>query len=345
MAGLLWERQIEKILLEENRERVPGWECFFLHDDMWREVIRPDGQTYSAQNLRGSSVLLYCRGSLRECAHRGASIRRMVVDVHVDAVVSRAMTDTTLCLYFLCIETQATWLRVDKMTPHQCWNVCDWDTTEKDKTSEAQLSLPTCTQRKPGKPNLPTVAITLFEKRYTSSFQPSEPFTTQLLERFTKRLHGAICSGPKRPSFSRSLCAFRLRRGTLLPGQASPASPEDTASADAVVTLCSAIPRGRASPTAFATVASSWQVVSSAPGQEDPASPEDLRLQVLSWYCTVRSQEAELHQQALRRLQRRCWSCLLLRATKTPLHLLRSLRPQEAELQQQNLRLLPLRQC
>ena len=27
------------------------------------------------------------------------------------------------------------------MTPHQCWNVCGWKTTEKDQPNEAQLSL------------------------------------------------------------------------------------------------------------------------------------------------------------------------------------------------------------
>ena len=37
---------------------------------------------------------------------------------------------------------------VSTMTPHQCWNVCDWKTTERDQPSEAQLSLPTCTHRK-----------------------------------------------------------------------------------------------------------------------------------------------------------------------------------------------------
>ena len=43
------------------------------------------------------------------------------------------------------------WLRIDKVTPHQFWNVCDWETTERDQPSEAPLSLPTCPQRKSGK--------------------------------------------------------------------------------------------------------------------------------------------------------------------------------------------------
>ena len=70
------------------------------------------------------------------------------------SAVDTLCTCFTVCVFF---ETQATWLRLDKVTPHQCWNVCDWKTTERDQPSEARLSLPTCTQRKSG--NLPTVAI------------------------------------------------------------------------------------------------------------------------------------------------------------------------------------------
>ena len=31
LAGLLWERQIEKILLQHGWEKVSNWECFFAH--------------------------------------------------------------------------------------------------------------------------------------------------------------------------------------------------------------------------------------------------------------------------------------------------------------------------
>ena len=31
MAGLLWERQFEKILLKHGWEKVPNWECSFVH--------------------------------------------------------------------------------------------------------------------------------------------------------------------------------------------------------------------------------------------------------------------------------------------------------------------------
>ena len=31
LAGLLWERQFEKILLKHGWEKVPIWECLFVH--------------------------------------------------------------------------------------------------------------------------------------------------------------------------------------------------------------------------------------------------------------------------------------------------------------------------
>ena len=31
LAGLLWERQFEKILLKHGWEKVSNWECLFVH--------------------------------------------------------------------------------------------------------------------------------------------------------------------------------------------------------------------------------------------------------------------------------------------------------------------------
>ena len=31
LAGLLWERQFEKILLKHVWEKIPNWECLFVH--------------------------------------------------------------------------------------------------------------------------------------------------------------------------------------------------------------------------------------------------------------------------------------------------------------------------
>ena len=31
LAGLLWEKQFEKILLKHGGEKIPNWECLFVH--------------------------------------------------------------------------------------------------------------------------------------------------------------------------------------------------------------------------------------------------------------------------------------------------------------------------
>ena len=31
LAGLFWERQFEKILLKHGWEKIPNWECLFVH--------------------------------------------------------------------------------------------------------------------------------------------------------------------------------------------------------------------------------------------------------------------------------------------------------------------------
>ena len=33
LAGLLWERQFEKILLKHGWEKIPNWECLFVHHE------------------------------------------------------------------------------------------------------------------------------------------------------------------------------------------------------------------------------------------------------------------------------------------------------------------------
>ena len=33
MAGLLWEKQFEKILLKHGWEKIPNWECLFVHSE------------------------------------------------------------------------------------------------------------------------------------------------------------------------------------------------------------------------------------------------------------------------------------------------------------------------
>ena len=108
---------------------------------------------------------------------------------------------------------------------------------------------------------------------------------------------GTVPCDPTRPSFTSRHCDCCIN-GT---GQEGPASPEDTAISDSVLVLCLAIPRGRASPAGIATA------VSTALAKKAQLHQRTLRYRIQSWYCALRSHEAELHQQALRLLYQRHW--------------------------------------
>ena len=100
---------------------------------------------------------------------------------------------------FLWFQTQATWLRIDKMTPHQCQNVCDWETTERDQPSEAQLSLPRMHTSKVRKKNHHTACGHTLSKGGEASFRPSELYTQTKRHTCEKKEHphsekGTRCS-------------------------------------------------------------------------------------------------------------------------------------------------------
>ena len=132
--------------------------------------------------------------------------------------------------------------------------------------------------------------------------------------------------------------------------QEGPFSPRDTASSDSVMALRCAIPKGRASSTVFATAEASALIVPLVLHQEGPSfNRRHCEFRILSWRCGLRHEEAGLHQQSLRLLQRWRWSCLFL-AKETQLHQKTvrfwissrhsALQFQEAEFRQQTLQLL-----
>ena len=41
LAGLLWERQFEKVFLENGWEKVPNWECSFVNRERERIILLP----------------------------------------------------------------------------------------------------------------------------------------------------------------------------------------------------------------------------------------------------------------------------------------------------------------
>ena len=121
--------------------------------------------------------------------------------------------------------------------------------------------------------------------------------------------HCALCSGPRRPSFTRGHCDFGFCRGALLCDSRRPSFTNSFGNC----CIGSVIPGGRASPTAFAFLASSGRVESSAPGQEDPASPEDSSTSdpVAVLYCAIPRARASPAQNSARSLTWRslAWSC------------------------------------
>ena len=75
-------------------------------------------------------------------------------------------------LFFLCFMTQATWLRIDKVTPHQCWNVCDWETWGKPNKRSSPLA-----HDESQDTNLPTVAFTPSKRGTHLILNLLQPFT------------------------------------------------------------------------------------------------------------------------------------------------------------------------
>ena len=53
LAGLLWERQFEKVLLKHGWEKIPNWECLFVHREkglflsVYVDDIKLDGKKHN----------------------------------------------------------------------------------------------------------------------------------------------------------------------------------------------------------------------------------------------------------------------------------------------------------
>ena len=56
LAGLLWERQFEKVLLKHGWEKIPNWECLFVHREkgLFLSVYVDD------MKLAGKKILIRC---------------------------------------------------------------------------------------------------------------------------------------------------------------------------------------------------------------------------------------------------------------------------------------------
>ena len=100
LAGLLWERQFEKILLKHGWEKIPNWECLFVHrekglflsvyvDDIkigWKETKSLSDVETTQQRSRFGRTNIFL-GS--DCTQRQCEISKDIVDNYRTMIESR----------------------------------------------------------------------------------------------------------------------------------------------------------------------------------------------------------------------------------------------------------------
>ena len=143
LAGLMWERQFEKILLKHGWEKIPNWECLFVHhlkglflsvhvDDIkigWKENIDPMWQVLNKEVDLGGPTSFLDHENLG-CTQRHCEISKDIVDNYITMFESRISAGelkknfhTLKILVFL--RGLMTW----KVVPRNVWNyIVSWQT-------------------------------------------------------------------------------------------------------------------------------------------------------------------------------------------------------------------------
>ena len=57
LAGLLWEKQFEKIVLKYDWEKVSNWECLFVHREKGRSYVC---MWMTSNSLETNKILIRC---------------------------------------------------------------------------------------------------------------------------------------------------------------------------------------------------------------------------------------------------------------------------------------------
>ena len=142
LAGLLWERQFEKILLKHGWEKVPNWECLFVHREkvlflsVYVDDIKLAGKK---QNIDPMWKVLDKEVDLGEpfldhenlsCTQGQCEISRDIVDNYramFESRISAGGTEKTTILgkIFVFLRGPTIW----KVMPRNVWNdVVSWQT-------------------------------------------------------------------------------------------------------------------------------------------------------------------------------------------------------------------------
>ena len=109
LAGLLWERQFEKILLKHGWEKIPNWECLFVHREkglflsVYVDDIKLDGKKqniYSMWKVQNKEVDLGEPTSFLDHVHLGCTQRQ--------CEISKDIADKNRTMFESRISTGAT---------------------------------------------------------------------------------------------------------------------------------------------------------------------------------------------------------------------------------------------
>ena len=143
LAGLLWKRQFEKILLQHGREKVSNWECLFVHRQkglffsVYVDDIKLAGKK---QNVDPMWKLLNKEVDLGEptsflehvylsCTQRKCEISKDIVDSYRTMFESRISAEEQKSFHTLRIVVFLHGLMIWKVMQRNVWNdIVSWQT-------------------------------------------------------------------------------------------------------------------------------------------------------------------------------------------------------------------------
>ena len=154
LAGLLWERQFEKILLKHGWEKIPNWECLFVRrekglflsvyvDDIKlagkKPNIDPMWKVLNKEVDLGEPTSFFDHVYLR-CTQRQCEISKDIVDNYRTMFESRISAGAPKKYYAqkICVSLRGP--TVWKVMPRNVWNdIVSWRTRRLNNSTKYQL--------------------------------------------------------------------------------------------------------------------------------------------------------------------------------------------------------------
>ena len=155
LAGLLWERQFEKILLKHDWEKIPNWECLFVHrekglflsvyvDDIknWLErnktLIRC-GNYSTKKSILGEPTSFLDDEDL-DCTQRQCEISKNIVDNYRTMFESRISAERQKRFHTLRIFVFLHGLHIWKVMERNEWSdILSWPTRRCNNSTKYPL--------------------------------------------------------------------------------------------------------------------------------------------------------------------------------------------------------------